>query len=143
MGTLLLSIVASISAFAFTQNSAYFLLILVGIYYLLRRKSKAETLASLSMVLIAATGALGKFRGYGDNVDTALLYISTGTASTLVFDLTKRWFGLLPMLGLIGVGVGYLATEKFGPAGYAAGLLLVPVLLREIVNEKKAEVDGK
>lgn len=139
MAPLLLSLVASISAFYISENPVYFALVGIGIYYFFRKSSKPATLASLNFILLSAVGILGKIKGFHEGVLPGLLYLSLGTVAGIMYDLTRRWYGLIPMLALTGIGIGYVATEKFGQMGFAFGLLVIPVLLRELYLQKKAE----
>ncbi|ODN30199.1 hypothetical protein [Fervidobacterium thailandense] len=139
MTSLLLSVIASASAFYISGNPIYFSLIAVGIYYLFRKSSKSATMTYLNFILISAVGILGKTKGFHEGIVPGLMYLSLGTAAGVVYDLIKRWYGLIPMLALTGIGIGYVATEKFGQLGFAFGLLVVPVLLRELYLQRKSE----
>lgn len=139
MTSLLLSLVASISAFYVSENPLYFALVGVGIYYFFRKSSKPATLTYLNFILLSAVGILGKLKGFHEGIIPGLFYLSLGTASGIMYDLTCKWYGLIPMLALTGIGIGYVATEKFGQIGFAFGLLVIPVLLRELYLQKKAE----
>uniref|UniRef100_A0A7C4RV85 Uncharacterized protein n=1 Tax=Fervidobacterium thailandense TaxID=1008305 RepID=A0A7C4RV85_9BACT len=139
MTSLLLSLVASISAFYVSENPLHFALVGVGIYYFFRKSSKPATLTYLNFILLSAVGILGKLKGFHEGIIPGLFYLSLGTASGIIYDLTYKWYGLIPMLALTGIGIGFVATEKFGQMGFAFGLLVIPVLLRELYLQKKAE----
>ncbi|MGC8903301.1 MAG: hypothetical protein ACP5KD_08220 [Fervidobacterium sp.] len=134
MFTFILSIIASILSYFLTSNHIYFLLILVGIYYLVRKNTKAETLVSLNLILVSAISLLGKFRPYSL---AGMNFIIFGAFLSIVYDLIKEWYSLIPMFLLTGIGISLIASVKYGKIGMFVGLILIPVLLREYFLQKK------
>ena len=134
MVTLILSIVSSVLAFFLTNNYIYFSLITIGIYFLLRKNERAESFAGLNLLLISALSLFGKFRPYSIE---GLNFIVFGTFLIILYDFVKRWYSLIPMLLLTGMGIGAIGNVKFGAKGYLLGLILIPVILREYSIQKK------
>lgn len=134
MVTLILSIIASILAFYLTGNYLYFTLIAIGVYYFFRRDSKAETFTALNLILISAIALLGKFRPYSLS---GLNFVVYGTFLSVIYDIFKKWYSIIPMFILTGIGISLIGSVKFGRAGFLFGLILIPVVLREYSIQKK------
>jgi len=134
MATLVFSIVSSVLAFFLTNNYIYFSLITIGIHFLLRKNERAESFAGLNLLLISAISLFGKFRPYSIE---GLNFIVFGTFLIIIYDFVKRWYSLIPMLLLTGMGIGAIGSAKFGAKGYLLGLILIPVILREYSIQKK------
>lgn len=143
MSNLILSIIASILLFFLTNNYFYFFLLLIGIYYTVRNlkvsneNNKAETFTSLNLILISAIALLGKFRPY--SLD-GLNFVIYGTFLSVIYDIFKKWYTIIPMFVLTGIGISLIAAVKLGKAGLFFGLILIPVVLREYSIQKKQQM---
>lgn len=139
--TFVFSIIASVLAFYLTGNYLYFILIAIGVYYLLRKDSKAETFTALNLILISAIALLGKFRPYSLN---GLNFVVYGTFLSIIYDIFKKWYSIIPMFLLTGIGISLIGAVKFGKIGLLFGLILIPVVLREYTIQKRAnnEITG-
>ncbi|HOS52876.1 MAG TPA: hypothetical protein PLM21_08270, partial [Fervidobacterium sp.] len=84
----IMSIISSILAFYLTNNYWYFTLIVIGIYYTLRKQSRVEGIVLLNLVLISAIGLLGKIRP--TSID-GLNFVVYGTFVSVIYDLFKKW----------------------------------------------------
>ncbi|MFN6991236.1 MAG: hypothetical protein ACK4MM_00800 [Fervidobacterium sp.] len=142
MSTLILSIIASILSFFLTNNYFYFFLVLIGIYYTIRnlkisnKNIKAETFASLNLILISAIALLGKFRPYSLE---GLNFIIYGSFLSVIYDIFKKWYTIIPMFVLTGIGISLIAAVKLGKVGLFFGLILIPVVLREYSIQKSSK----
>ncbi|SHN54481.1 hypothetical protein [Fervidobacterium gondwanense] len=142
MVTLIFSIISSVLTFFLTKNYLSFLLILLGVYFLIRKNERAESLAGLNMLLISAMALFGKFKFYDDTqiflIIRGIFLMFIGTFLVILYDLMKKWYSLIPMLLLTGMGIGAIGYLRWGMKGYFLGLILIPVIIREYHLQKKA-----
>jgi len=136
----IMSIISSILAFYLTNNYWYFTLIVIGIYYTLRKQSRVEGIVLLNLVLISAIGLLGKIRP--TSID-GLNFVVYGTFVSVIYDLFKKWYASIPMFFLTGIGISLIGSIKYGNIGKLFGLILIPVFLREYSLEKKRELESQ
>lgn len=135
MVTLVLSIIAASLSFYLTNNYAYFSVLVLGIYYVIRKNSKAQTFTALNLILISAIALFGKFRPYSQD---GLNFIVYGSFLSIVYDILKKWYSVIPMFLFTGIGISLIGSVKFGKAGLLFGLILIPVVIREYTIQKRA-----
>ncbi|MEN3042501.1 MAG: hypothetical protein ABDH59_04265 [Fervidobacterium sp.] len=140
MFTFVLSVVAAILAFFLTDNYLYFFITIIGLYYLFRKESKAETFTALNLILISAIALFGKFRPYSQD---GLNFVIYGAFLSVLYDIFKKWYYVIPMFFLTGIGISLISSIKFGKVGYFFGLILIPVVLREYSLQKKLSNENK
>ncbi|MBO8161265.1 MAG: hypothetical protein H0Z24_06470 [Thermosipho sp. (in: Bacteria)] len=128
MSFLLLSITTSIVVYAFTKSILAFFLVLIGVYYLLRDNVKIQSFLSLTFVLIMALTIFSKLRGYEPKGLNLLIF---ATFFSILYDLFKKPVWSLPFFGLLGIGISYIGSIKYGNIGYLFGLLIIPIFIRE------------
>ncbi|MFN4200793.1 hypothetical protein [Fervidobacterium gondwanense] len=142
MVTLIFSIISSVLTFFLTKNYLSFSLIIIGIYFLIRKNERAESLAGLNLLLVSAIALFGKFKHYNDNeiflIAQGIFFMIIGTSLVIIYDLIKKWYSLIPMLLLTGMGIGAIGYLRWGAKGYFLGLILIPVIIREYHLQKKA-----
>ncbi|SHH31552.1 hypothetical protein [Thermosipho atlanticus] len=128
MSFLLLTIATSIVLYVFTKSFWFLLLIIIGVYYLLKENIKMQNFLSLTFILMMALVILSRLRGYEPKGLNFLFYASF---ASILYDLLKKVYWSIPFFGLLGLGISYIGTIKYGNIGYFFGLMIIPIFLRE------------
>jgi hypothetical protein len=129
MSFLLLTIASSVILYVITKSFLYLFLILIGVYYLMRKNYKIESFLSLTFVLMMALSLLSKLKGYEPKGLNFLFYASF---ASILYDLFKKFYWSIPFFGLLGIGISLIGSIKYGTLGYLFGLLIIPIFLREL-----------
>jgi hypothetical protein len=129
MNFLLLTIASSVILYVITKSFLYLFLILIGVYYLMRKNYKIESFLSLTFVLMMALSLLSKLKGYEPKGLNFLFYASF---ASILYDLFKKFYWSIPFFGLLGIGISLIGSIKYGTLGYLFGLLIIPIFLREL-----------
>jgi len=129
MSFLLLSIASSIVLYVLTKSFIYLFLILIGVYYLIRGNIKIQNFLSLTFILMMALALFSKLKGYEPKGLNILFYASL---TSILYDLFKKTIWSIPFFALLGLGISFIGSIKYGTLGYLFGFLIIPIFIREL-----------